>query len=57
MGKNDYLTLHLLDMSLGVSVQSVDEDLEIVKLPPAGMPNVERETMTDTQSIRMLTLH
>lgn len=57
MGKNDYLTLHLLDMSLGVSVQSVDEDLEIVKLPPAGMPNVERETMTDTQSIRMLTLY
>uniref|UniRef100_A0A8W8NP22 Tyr recombinase domain-containing protein n=1 Tax=Magallana gigas TaxID=29159 RepID=A0A8W8NP22_MAGGI len=47
--KTDYVTLDLLDSSLGLSAQSVNENLEPVTLPPAGMPDVERETVTDTQ--------
>lgn len=47
--KTDYVTLDLLDSSLGLTVQSVDENIVLVTLPPAGMPNVERETVTDTQ--------
>eukprot|EP00105_Crassostrea_gigas_P032800 XP_011455947.1 PREDICTED: uncharacterized protein LOC105348291 isoform X1 [Crassostrea gigas] len=47
--KTDYITLDLLDSSLGLSVQSVDENLELVTLPPAGLPDVERENVTNTQ--------
>lgn len=47
--KTDYVTLDLLYSSLGLSVQSVDENLELVT--SAGMPDVEteRENVTDTQ--------
>lgn len=42
--KTDYVTLDLFDSSLGLSVQSVDGNLDLVKLHP-----VERETVIDTQ--------
>lgn len=47
--KTDYVTLDLLDSSVGLSVKSVDENLELVT--SAGMPDVEteRENVTDTQ--------
>lgn len=47
--KTDYVTLDLLDSSLGLSVQSVDGNLDLVKLHPVGLPDVERETVIDTQ--------
>lgn len=52
--KTDYVMLDLLDSSL--SVQSVDENLELVT--SAGMPDVEteRENVTDTQKILHLSL-
>lgn len=47
--KTDYVTLDLFDSSLGLSVQSVDGNLDLVKLHPVGLPDVERETVIDTQ--------
>lgn len=45
--KIDYVMLDLLDLSLGLSVQFVDENFEFVMLLFVGMFDVEREIVID----------